>query len=339
MIALALSTVVVEPYRPVMTLESSLQADAESVNDFKLQAIEPPDEQLELSSTEPPAPAALAAVELIDIGAAAEMESLTVATPLDASTFGQIDSLFGADNLGMAKVGPGKGAAMFFGVRAKGHRFVYVVDNSNSMSGGKFETACDELLESVKGLYEDQYFYVVFFSDTAYPLFHPQPAEGMVRASEENIQKLEYWLETVQRCLRTDGKEAMQFALQLQPDAIYLLGDGSFTDDTVKRVLSSSVPKLTIHTLGFGMKPKAREGFELIAQRYRGKFTEVEVTQAMRERAKKRNRPRNRIKNGVWGLKLPAQEKKKSCSRRKKNESGQASPAARSTLSRPATMS
>ena len=63
---------------------------------------------------------------------------------------------------------------LFFGTAAKGNRFVFVVDNSSSMKGGRLERAVAELVKTVDGLSARQSFYVIFVSDKTYPMFYPQ---------------------------------------------------------------------------------------------------------------------------------------------------------------------
>ena len=74
--------------------------------------------------------------------------------------------------------------------RARGHRqgevlrpviqrakFAFVIDNSGSMTKGRFETALYELQSAVEQMQPTQMFYVIFFNDTACTsLFHPEPA-------------------------------------------------------------------------------------------------------------------------------------------------------------------
>jgi hypothetical protein len=223
----------------------------------------------------------------------------------EVSTVGEIGLLFGQEGEGMSESGPGEGVAYFFGVKTKGNRFVFVVDNSNSMGGGKFETAVAELQRSIGRLNKHQQFYVIFFSDTAYPMFYPKPAKGMVPATDENKRQLEYWLMTVERCLRTKGREALQMAFALRPDAIYVLGDGAFTDDAVAQLMATPPGLTTVHTLGFRMNPNAERDFRDIAKRFQGKFTEVSVTPDMVALSRQLNRPRNRVRHGVWGIQLP----------------------------------
>ena len=58
---------------------------------------------------------------------------------------------------GGRKGGP-VGAAMFFGTKAKGDRFVFVVDNSSSMKNGRLELALAELVKTVGSLTPKQSF-------------------------------------------------------------------------------------------------------------------------------------------------------------------------------------
>ncbi|MCI0334174.1 MAG: hypothetical protein L0228_13230 [Planctomycetes bacterium] len=89
---------------------------------------------------------------------------------------GQLDALPSELGTLMAGAGsPGRGAsggppgeAVFFGARSKGDRFVFVVDNSSSMKGGRLEAAIAELLNATNALTPRQSFYVIFVSDRTY---------------------------------------------------------------------------------------------------------------------------------------------------------------------------
>ena len=174
----------------------------------------------------------------------------------------EVGSGEGDNGTGIGKSGLGR-PVKFFGVATKGRRFMFVVDNSNSMNRGRFETAVDELAKTIGGLSANQEFYIVFYSDTAYPLFYPYTARGWVRATPQNKIRLRSWLAKVQRCLRTNGREAFRLAFAMKPDVIYLLGDGAFGDNPLPDVLAMKDDKLVIHTMGFDMK-KGRDQFGLL---------------------------------------------------------------------------
>ena len=90
---------------------------------------------------------------------------------------------------GDSAIGAGTGGelAKFFGTEVQAKRILYMLDNSGGMRNqGKFEALVSELLKSVKALDAKQEFYVIFYSDTVYPLFFPQGVRNFVRANERN---------------------------------------------------------------------------------------------------------------------------------------------------------
>ncbi len=304
-VLMLLSVREVEPYVEPDVLSALQPAETEPTQI----AVQPPQElQLEALDAALQFDASqLASLELSEVSASAMATPDIGSLDVSASTLGEIGQLFGDGAYGLSEGGGGaQGATSFFGVTTRGRRFLYVVDNSNSMGGGKFETAVAELLRSVDQLQPNHYFYVIFFSDAAYPLFYPQTAESWVPATTQNKYRLQAWLATVQMCLQTRGEEALARAFAMRPDVIYLLGDGAFTDKAVEKTLALRGAPVTMHTLGFNMQAKDRAGFEELAKTFGGKFTDVTVPPEMVQLAKNLNRPRNRTRNGPWGIRLPA---------------------------------
>lgn len=201
--------------------------------------------------------------------------------------------------------GRGGGGAQFFGSKSKGKKFVFVVDNSNSMIGGRFETALNELMKSVDGMSKNQSFYVIFFSDTAYGLFHPQAAKTFVPATAKNKERLRAWLYTVELCWGTNAKEAMARAIGLKPDVVYLLGDGAFTDNTQALLTGELKGEVVVNTLGMEARAKDRTQFEEIAKANSGTFKDVGVSPEAELMAKQNPLRRNKKRGLVWGLTLP----------------------------------
>ena len=223
----------------------------------------------------------------------------------------EVGQLFGSEGLGMAETGNGNGATTFFGVRTEGSHFMYVVDNSNSMSNGKFEHAVYELTTSIEQLSETSFFYIIFYSDAEYPLFYPNTVPRWVRATPENKHKVKYWLEEVHRCLQTRGEGAMAHAMKLRPDVIYLLGDGAFTDKAIPKTMElAGKVDVVINTLGFNMKPEHAEDFERVAKTFGGNFRGVQVDPRFRDISKQKDRPKNNSRNGDWGINLGKRKKK-----------------------------
>lgn len=165
---------------------------------------------------------------------------------------------------GLAAEAPNRGVAdgaEFFGMQAGGRRFVFVVDSSRSMRGRRWTAACQELLESVGRLHAQQEFYVIFFDAGAHPMFSPRkPEPELLPATEENLKRLRRWLPSIDFGRDTAPARAMELAIRLEPDAIFLLSDGEFTDATpqllrtlnrVRQRDGTVAVRVPIHTIGF----------------------------------------------------------------------------------------
>src|SRR5262249_44006384 len=119
---------------------------------------------------------------------------------LDVAAHAEIGELFAGD--GGRRMGSSIGsdagkAAQFFGVKAKGRGFVYIVDSSNSMRGGKFDAAKQELMYSLRHLSPDQAFYIIFFDANAERMMLPpdkEPPLLPVLATTPNINRVEQWM-------------------------------------------------------------------------------------------------------------------------------------------------
>lgn len=121
------------------------------------------------------------------------------------------------------------GEAVFFGLRATGNRFAFVVDRSGSMNGLPMKRARKELMSCINHMPKHVEVFVVFFDDLAYP------DEGSYRGVDaQNLQELEDWVNTIQANGGTDVKIGMRtvFSEGKPPDAIFLLTDGNFAGDT-----------------------------------------------------------------------------------------------------------
>ena len=207
---------------------------------------------------------------------------------------------------GMEK--PTKKSAVF-GTKKSAVNYVFVIDNSNSMTKGRFETALNELAVAVNGLTPKQRFYVIFYSDTAYAMMHPRPVTQLVPATTRNKQQLFYWLQSVQLCLKTNGKEAIAMAFKMEPDVIYVLGDGAFTDKASQHFAAMPKTKTVLHTRGMEVSPKNAQQFEMLAKAHGGNYKDVGVSPIGAQMAKQNPRPRNNSRGQIWGITLPVRKK------------------------------
>ncbi|QDT09729.1 vWA domain-containing protein [Planctomycetes bacterium K23_9] len=208
---------------------------------------------------------------------------------------------------GKAMEVPKKTASAVFGTKQAANDYIFVIDNSNSMSRGRFETALHELMIAVNGLNKKQRFYVIFYSDCAYPMMYPNSVTQMAYATNSNKQRLFLWLNTVQLCLKTNGKEAIEAAFKMDPDVIYVLGDGAFTDKASRHFASQPRGRTILNTRGMQVAPNLAKSFEALAKAHGGDYKDVGVLPAAAARAKAFPIPRNNKRNGVWGRNLPVQ--------------------------------
>lgn len=154
-------------------------------------------------------------------------------------------------------------ASSFFGADASGNNFCYVIDSSGSMRGGAWEAAKGELRRSLLTLKESQRFYVIFFNAEldAIPLpGESQPAPNALYATPENIAHAGRWIETVSIDTGASPMRALEAAVKLEPDAVYLLTDGVTSVDVPKKVrefnrttdlINGEQVKVPIHAIAY----------------------------------------------------------------------------------------
>lgn len=178
---------------------------------------------------------------------------------------------------GNGKTGTGNSATTsFYGVRGIGNRFAFVCDVSGSMDGAPFHRLMRELRESITRLPPYAQFYVVFFNDDVFPLYWPEPVATMVPAVPANKARLQTWMSRVRPDGHTYAFEAINSAFNVQPDTIFLLTDGAFSDEMQVMEAFKSMGQqrpVSVHTVSIG-----RSSFVLqqIAQMNRGLYREVQ---------------------------------------------------------------
>lgn len=257
--------------------------------------ITPPLEEVQHVAVDAPAGALAELTDLTNEASLGEGAGEYVQNDVDAIDVGEMGEVFGSGGKGLKVLGGGNGSAEFFGVKAGGRRFVFIVDSSNSMRGQKFTDAKEELMYAVRRLDKSQAFYVIFFDQDALRMFDSdkaEPAERPVAATLANIQKLETWMKTVENERRTDPYDAVKFALEMRPDAIFILSDGQFTDRgrTVEYLARENIvddaaygksPRVVVHTIGFYSKD-GEVTLEAIAKAYKGTYRFVAPPQRKR---------------------------------------------------------
>lgn len=165
------------------------------------------------------------------------------------------------------KLAPG---ADFFGVKATGNTFVYIVDCSPSMRrDNAFDFAKQEITRSLKSMKPTQRFSILFFGKEVERLeFSPgMPEEFPVAATPDNVEKALRWMA---RCtIQKEGlppNDALDLAIEMQPDGVFLLFDGDTRVDVPKHlgqsnrstdILTVGEPRVPIHVIHFFLEEYA----------------------------------------------------------------------------------
>jgi len=132
----------------------------------------------------------------------------------------------------------------FFGIRARGQLFIYVVDCSGSMiDEDRLFRAKNELRRSVGRLQSPQRFKVIFYNDRPLPMPGDLPREADLHSKD----LLSRWLRLIEPDGETDPRGAMALALAMRPDAVFLLSDGEFPEGTVEAIARTNRRKVPIH--------------------------------------------------------------------------------------------
>jgi hypothetical protein len=158
--------------------------------------------------------------------------------------------------------------ASFFGLKAEGQLFIYVVDCSGSMGdAGRLDRAKGELRRSVAALQFPQRFKVIFYNDQALPMPGALPKPADVGSKDQ----LARWLNLVEADGETDPRSALSLAVAMRPDAVFLLSDGAFPDGTVEAVERLNPHKVPIHCIDLG-GGAAGDGLRRIAGQSGGRY-------------------------------------------------------------------
>lgn len=137
------------------------------------------------------------------------------------------------------------GYASLFGVSGEGGRFVYVFDRSESMnsvftlySEGQIVSMITplhcaklELIRSLDSLSKANEFQIVFYNDSPFIFGESHYSDQMYRATDANKEHARQFVEQMPGQGFTNHHAAIEAAVQLEPDVIFLLTDAEAKDD------------------------------------------------------------------------------------------------------------
>lgn len=136
----------------------------------------------------------------------------------------------------------------FFGIRAQGKTFLYVVDCSGSMGDlDRLVRAKREIRRCVGEMRFPQRFQIIFYNDR--PL--SMPGGGPQGADYGSKVQLAHWMSLIDADGETDPRGAMALALGQKPDAVFLLSDGEFPPGTAASIAKLNKAKTPIHCIDF----------------------------------------------------------------------------------------
>ena len=136
----------------------------------------------------------------------------------------------------------------FFGIRAQGKTFLYVVDCSGSMGNDdRLIRAKREIRRSIGAMRFPQRFQIIFYNDRAFSMPGGVP-QGIDYASKTQLSQ---WLNLIDADGATDPRGAMAQALAQNPDAVFLLSDGEFPKGVVESIAKKNPKKVPIHCVDF----------------------------------------------------------------------------------------
>jgi hypothetical protein len=308
-LALGIATIAnVQRKQELVLTATSVEGEAEEVEEFSEVEIENVEE---LSMDEPVFDSALPEMAELSVS---EVELPTTA----AESVAQVAAASGnATGETVAAKPPAKSkrdrpskkqAVSFYGAKSAGNRFVFICDNSASMVKGKMLTTMDQLLQSVHQMKPKQEFFVMFYSDMAYPMFYPDSVSDFMPATKQNKKRLEEWLKTVELSKGGDLESAIELALKLKPDVIFILGDGRDLGDDDMRMMTDPDPRrrCVINTLGMGAAPGTKAAVKLaaIAEANRGVFVPVQPHPAAVQLSQSVKFKINTTRGRVWGKRV-----------------------------------
>ncbi len=184
---------------------------------------------------------------------------------------------------GAARLGEGG----MWGMRFRARKLVYVVDFSGSIIVA-VDVLKRELKRSISGLKPDQSFNVILFYSAGGGVderlrteqFRPQ----LEPATDATRRAFFEWIDAKAPRGQTEPREAIQRALELEPEVILFHSDGFFDESVVPEIARLNRRRVQVHCLVFDelllkdasdLPPKASEGAERmkrIADQNRGQF-------------------------------------------------------------------
>ncbi len=175
--------------------------------------------------------------------------------------------------------------AQLFGVDGYGHRFVYVLDRSDSMNGFNakpLNAAKQELIRSLQAMTEKQEFQVIFYNDEPIPM-KIGPTVTVLNGEKRNLSMVRQAINLVMASGGTNHDAALKLAMRMRPDVIFFLTDARLpplSNYQINEIRArANADETTIHCIEFGVEPTGAPGsfLERLATSTGGQYKYVNV--------------------------------------------------------------
>lgn len=218
------------------------------------------------------------------------LTSLDVELPGMGSSKGDIASLVAG--LGEGPLGEGSGGTnvtSLFGLAGEGGDFVYVFDRSQSMSSvftlfsngqvissiTPLQSAKMELARSLASLKEANRFQIVFYNDSPTLFGESHYDRHLFKATPKNKERANEFVHGMEARGFTNHLAALEMAIDLEPDVIFLLTDGEAKDDLHPSVIRRMYKycqkkKITVNVIHFHNRPRDDSTFVRLAEKSGG---------------------------------------------------------------------
>ena len=178
---------------------------------------------------------------------------------------------------------PGPDSTSFMNIVGNGQSFVYVIDTSVSMGGGRLQLAMSQLKASLRMLKPRQTFQIVFYNSSTREIkLRNRPVQDMYPASDLNVLLAERAIDSEVASGGTKHLPALLRALRLEADVIYFLTDGTegLSRGMLKEIREANHAGTAIHVIEFAAGAKESgdvSWLQLLASQSKGKYNYVPV--------------------------------------------------------------
>ncbi len=172
--------------------------------------------------------------------------------------------------------------ASYYGLPIRARRIAFVIDNSGSMVGKRLADAKKELLQALSKLPAETEFNIVVFNTKVWTW-----SARLVPATDDAKRKATVFVSNLVGGGNTSTYDALQTAMALKVETIYLLTDGEPTSGQVVKppAIAAAIgkqnvlPSITIHTIGLSPGPDTSvfsRFLQVLADQNHGQYRKVD---------------------------------------------------------------